>query len=119
MNATAVGFGHGGPIHDLQKIGGLFRKTAKLAAARHVRRESLPCEQRGAGFKNSDSAGDKWNVLLCFISIYPNPKPWMIAYYTRYIPSTMEVFGELVKKLFELHSKYLRLASLGRIIFLE
>jgi hypothetical protein len=36
MNTTVVQSERGGPIRDLQKLEGPFRKTVKLAAKRHI-----------------------------------------------------------------------------------
>jgi hypothetical protein len=41
-------------FRDCQQKEGCFRKTAKLMAARHVRRRTLSCEQRGVDFKKRD-----------------------------------------------------------------
>jgi hypothetical protein len=60
MNMGAVQSGRAGPIRDSLQTGGLFRKKAKFAAARHVPRESLPCEQRRVDFKKRDV----YNILV-------------------------------------------------------
>jgi hypothetical protein len=39
MNTTVVQSERGGPIRDLQKLEGPFRKTVKLAATRHIPRK--------------------------------------------------------------------------------
>jgi hypothetical protein len=54
MNMGAVQSGRAGPIRDSLQTGGLFRKKAKFAAARHVPRGGLWCEQRRVGFNISD-----------------------------------------------------------------
>jgi hypothetical protein len=76
----AVQSGRAGPIRDSLQTGGLFRKKAKFAAARHVPRGGLWCEQRRVGFNISDE-GKTWRFALgeSVAYMYPCAPLYLVA----------------------------------------